>query len=320
MAIEMMWMAGRPRVLDPVMALELSGATVTVRGGSSWIERSPAGDRGVLALPDQTWVLLGDLHATTREMRTPAGRTVTLQGLLGRFASPPGGAVVREVVAMLLVGDDDPILDAMAAFDGSLRPAVLTHWPTPPPRPTPFLLPRLVRGTPPIVARALDEAGDETTAELAAHPIGEDLSLVYVDDGPESLRRLTMAEATAIEPDVDRRLGRAVANLASLPLVRIVGDGPIFAVRRSGEHEATFLLLPALWETLDPLLDGPRLVAMPRHDVLLVTGDTGPERRARLRVRAQEALRDGSNAPRLSRSLHAYDPSAGIWRLVDDPA
>ncbi|MEO0603618.1 MAG: hypothetical protein AAF211_19420 [Myxococcota bacterium] len=319
MAIEMMWMAGRARVLDPVMELERRGSTVTLRGGASWIERDPSGDRGVLVLPDATWVLLGDLHATTREMRTPAGRTVTLRGLLGRFASPPGAAIVREVVAMLLASEDDPILDAMAAFDGELRPATLTHWPAPSPRPSPFLLPRLVRGTPPIVARALDDAGDETTAELAAHPIGEDLSLVYVDDGPASLRRLTVAEATAIELDVDRRLGRAVANLASLPLVRIVGDGPIFAVRRAGEHEATFLLLPALWEALDPLLDGPRLVAMPRHDVLLVTGDTGPERRTRLRERAREALRDGSNAPVLSRSLHAYEASAGIWRLADDP-
>ncbi len=292
----MVWMQGRMWALGSPLELRRDGNSVRLVGGASRIERSPAGDRGLLALPDATWVLLGDLRATQR-------------GLVGRFASPPGGAVVRELVAMLLVADGDPILEA---FDGAPGPAILDGWSARAPSTEPRILPRLVRGEPPIVVRALDEAGDETTAELAAHAIGEDLSLVYAEDAPDHLRRLTVEEARQREPDDDARLGRALSNLASLPLIRVVGDGPVFSVRRSGEHEAAFLLLPSLWEVLDPLLDGPRLVAIPRHDVLLVTGDAGEERRARLRALAGESMTGGG--PVLSRDLHRHDGE--VWRLV----
>jgi len=299
-------------VLEAPLELLREGETVVVAGGGSRIERSPQGDRGVLRLGDDTWVLIGGLAATSRALEAPGGRTVTLTGLVATFVSPPGARYVRERLALLLTAPAAPILEAFGPGDGA-APAIPVGWPAPPPRDGPRLLPRLVRGEPPIVARGLDERGDAITVELAAHRIGEDLSVIFIEDTPEHSRRLTLAEADAIEPDPDARLALALANLEALPLVRVGGEGPILSVLRDGEHEAALVLLPSLWAFVDPLLAGPRLVAVPHHGRLWVTGDRAavPELRRRVARSLEEP-----GVPVLSPDLHRWDADAREWRLA----
>ncbi|MEN0061453.1 MAG: hypothetical protein AAGA48_04835 [Myxococcota bacterium] len=302
MAVEMVWLNGRVNVLEHGLALteEHPGQWV-LEGGASRIERSPVGDRGTLVVEGETYVLSGGLHPTPR-------------GLVGRFVTPPGGAFVRERVALMLIPDpDDPILAAFGRDPSSDRPTSLVGWPMPTPLTRPRLLPRIVRGTPPLLARALDDQGDETHVTLATRPIGEDLAIVYVEDTDAGVRRLDVDAANRIEPDEAHRWTRALDNLAKLPLVRIVGDGPLFTVRRSGVHEAAFLLLETFWDAMAPLLDGPRMVAMPRHDVLIVTGDAGADRQQALREAA--ARYDTPHGP-LSDALHRFDDVRQQWRLV----
>lgn len=298
MTIETIWLNRELQALERPLELTSSADQVALTDDrGSRIERDARGDRGVLHHADGPYVLIGGLRPVAR-------------GLVGRFVHPPGANVVREQ-AILFLAPPGEVQEAFHRFPGSDRPTQLVGdgWTR---SDGARVLPRLVRGTPPFFARSFDDDGVEIEIELAARRIGEDLSMVYVEDAPDRVRRLSVDEARALEPDDDARFAKARAGLAALPLVRVVGDGPIYAVRHDGHHEAAFLLLDTLWARVDPLLDGPRLAALPAPGTLFVTGDAGPARRAAMR-----ALIDRYDGPStLSPDLHV--DRDGEWRLVRD--
>lgn len=141
---------------------------------------------------------------------------------------------------------------------------------------------------------------------FASVPLASDLTAVYVQDTPTSMRPLRDAEVGALEADPSAQLALARSNLlASLPEIRIVGSGPVYMVTAGGDYENALVLLPELWDVLEPMLDGPPLVAIPARDLLFVTGDVG-----RASVEVLAGLAQGTDEL-------SYPISSGVYRVVD---
>ncbi|MCA9571065.1 MAG: hypothetical protein KC656_24665, partial [Myxococcales bacterium] len=138
---------------------------------------------------------------------------------------------------------------------------------------------------------------------FASRPVADDLVAVFVQDLPTAMRPLREDELPAPPEDLWRS---ARANvLASLPQIRIVGSGPAYMLTCGGDYENVLPLLPEVWEVLEPLLDGPPLVALPARDLCFVVGDSGP---------AAVALLHGlmGDVDQL-----AYPISDGVYRVLE---
>ena len=177
------------------------------------------------------------------------------------------------------------------------------------------LLVRIHRGVPPIFLEGQpDIFGQTVHHELASHAIGTDLCFLYVQDLPDRMRYLSVKDANEIEPDPQLRVDLAHANLTqTLNRIRILGDGPIYMVICGGNYEASLLCLPELWKVLDPLLDGDRLIAVPARDLLFVTGDASPLRRAQMM-----ALTDPQTdlAYPVSNGVYRWDKADETWHRL----
>ncbi|MEL7371301.1 MAG: hypothetical protein AAFN74_20430 [Myxococcota bacterium] len=161
---------------------------------------------------------------------------------------------------------------------------------------------RLTRGLNPTVSSP--EVGDQ---RLAAHQVGDDLSVMYVQDTPESMRYLDAQEAEALIPDASARLTQAQANMMrALPRIRIVGNGPLFMAVCGGNYEASLPLLPPVIDALQALVSEDLIVGMPTRDLFLIAPNTS-ECRAQLTTSVQD-LHQGS-----------YPVSDGVYR-VDTPS
>ncbi|MCB9676376.1 MAG: hypothetical protein H6737_14730 [Alphaproteobacteria bacterium] len=127
------------------------------------------------------------------------------------------------------------------------------------------------------------QAGPDVQVTFASIALAEDLAAVFVQDTPDTMRPLQEPELEALVPEVEERLPLARENLLrSLPHLHIRGEGGMYMLLAGGNYEASLVLLPELWEAMEPLIEGPPLVALPARDLLFVTGDTGPEAVARL--------------------------------------
>ncbi len=178
------------------------------------------------------------------------------------------------------------------------------------------LLPRLIRGQPPLRIGSRAPASDDLDVDLDARPIGDDLSVFYVQDLPDRMRYLTAQAAREVEADDAARFALAADNLrATIRQIRIVGSGPLFMILGGGNYEASLVLLPELWAAVDPLLDGPRLMAVPARDLLLVTGDTGEARRQLLR---QSIRVDRELAYPISDGIYRWDAARQWWRRLPE--
>lgn len=131
--------------------------------------------------------------------------------------------------------------------------------------------------------------GQPVTLHPATHPVADDLVALYMQDLPESMRTLTREQADAIEPDREVMYQLALTNLMRVvDRIRVLGEGPVFMVTCDGVYEASLALVPEVCAYLDTLIDGPRLIAVPARDLLLVTGDTGTARRTLLAAMAAQ--------------------------------
>ena len=137
---------------------------------------------------------------------------------------------------------------------------------------------RIYPGPAPFVFRM----ADGHTQAFASFALAGDLVAVFMQDTPESMRSLQDADLDALIPR-DEALAAARTNLVrEVGRIHVRGEGPVFMLIAGGNYEASLVTVPAVWEALEGLLDGPPLVGIPARDLVFVTGDTGPERRAQL--------------------------------------
>lgn len=139
---------------------------------------------------------------------------------------------------------------------------------------------------------------------FASFALSDDLSAVFMHDTPSHMRSLHDDELDALLPR-ERAADVARANvLREVGKVHVRGEGPLFMLIAGGNYEAALVAIPSVWEALEPLLDGPPLVGIAARDLVYLTGDTGPERRERIKALCSD--------PGL-----AYAISDGVYRVHD---
>lgn len=161
-------------------------------------------------------------------------------------------------------------------------------------REEPKLMLRMLPGTNATVSVRADE-DRKRPKRLACRQVGDDLCAVFVQDGQESMRFLEEHEVTG-PPGMFKR---AQTNMMlALPIIRILGNGPVFMIVCGGNYESSLPLLPAVRERLREIIDGPILMALPTRDLFFAASDTRSHRieletRAKKLYRGTFALRDG---------------------------
>lgn len=107
--------------------------------------------------------------------------------------------------------------------------------------------------------------------QLLTEPLNAELTIVYVEDRPTSMRFLMTGDDVG---DRNKLHELALANLNRLlPKIemRALADG-VFLISAGGSYEASLLLEDDIWSSGQIKVDGDIVVAVPVRDALLVAG------------------------------------------------
>jgi uncharacterized protein YtpQ (UPF0354 family) len=213
------------------------------------------------AMPSAKVTIAGDLHLETR---TAGGKTMTtdLHNAYERYLSDPehSDAVIKRYLAVLI---DAVNVDAKAPPDRARIVPVLksTRW----------------------VEAVQQQRQGAPAAQLLMERLNSELTIVYAEDLPTSVRYLMMRDDVG-----DRRklLDLALANLHRLLKdikLRQAADG-IFLMDGGDSYNASLSLAADIWSSGEIKVDGDIVVAVPTKDALLVTGSHNQAGVARLRT------------------------------------
>lgn len=219
------------------------------------------------ALPAAKVTVAGDLHLETRSAH---GETITtdLRNAYQVYLDDPAqlDAVIRRYVAVLA--------DAVDAATQSLDRS----------RIVPVLKPKAW------VEAVQQQRQGTPAAQLLTEPLNSELTIVYAEDQPSSVRFLMMCDDVGDRSKLHdlalANLHRLLRNIEMRPPV----DG-IFLVEAGGEYEPSLLLADGIWSSGQFAVDGDIVAAVPAKSALLVTGSHNKAGVARLRAIAAELAR-----------------------------
>ena len=234
------------------------------------------------AMPSAVVTVTGDLQLQTR---SASGETTStdLKNAYEVYLRDPTnlGNVIRRYVGVLV--ETVRLGDIKAVVDRSRIVPVLKSN-------------RWIEG----LRRSQKGAGE--TPELLTESFNSELTIVYAEDRPQSVRFLTTRDDVG---DRTKLHDTAVANLGRvLPKIEMeAGANGNYLIRAGGSYEASLLLLDGLWSSGQIKVDGDIVAAVPARDVLLVTGSRNESNVARLRELAVK-LANGPYA--LTSALFTY--------------
>jgi len=232
------------------------------------------------AMPTAKVTVTGDLHLETRS----AGGETTATDLHNAYqfylldpAHPD--AVIKRYLAVLV---EAVRVDAKAPPDRSRIVPVLkpTRW----------------------VEAVQQQRQGAPAAQLLMERLNSELTIVYAEDLPTSVRYLMMRDDVG---DRSKLLDLALANLHRLLkniTARPAADG-IFLIDAGASYNASLLLAASIWSSGQIKVDGDIIVAVPTKDALMVTGSHNEAGVARLRALAAELA---SGPYGLKRALFVY--------------
>lgn len=152
------------------------------------------------------------------------------------------------------------------------------------------------------MSAALRERG-ATDEEIRAHqplsrPFQPGLSVVYVEDRPDSMRILGASDLEALGVDLDALHLLALANLRDacrdFRHEPVASGSRVMTLTAGDSYESSRLLLPELWQPIADEVEGELVVSAPSRDRVFFTGDARSEDLAELRRLAREhATTDG---------------------------
>lgn len=142
-----------------------------------------------------------------------------------------------------------------------------------------------------------------TAPELLAEPFNSELTIVYAEDRPQSVRFLTTRDDVG---DRTKLRDAALANLQRvLPKIEMeAGANGNYLIHAGGSYEASLLLVDGLWSSGQIKVDGDIVAAVPARDVLLITGSRNRASVARLR----------ELATKLATGPYALTPALFVYR------
>jgi uncharacterized protein YtpQ (UPF0354 family) len=217
------------------------------------------------AMPSAIVTVTGDLQLQTR---SPGGETTStdLRNAYEVYLRDPKNLenVIRRYIGVLV--ETIRLGDTKATVDRSRIVPVLKAK-------------RWVDG----VGRAPNGAGK--IPELLTEPFNSELTIVYAEDRPQSIRFLTTRDDVG---DRAKLHDTSLANLSRfLPQIEMeTGGSGSYLIHAGGSYEASLLLVDALWSSGQIKVDGDIVVAVPARDVLMVTGSQNEASVTRIRALA----------------------------------
>jgi uncharacterized protein YtpQ (UPF0354 family) len=155
----------------------------------------------------------------------------------------------------------------------------------------------------------------ETDETLPAHePVNEHLSLFYVHDSADAVDYLTQQELDSTGAPPERLRKVAVENLhAILPEIQLHGTDGVVMLVAGGNYEASLILYNSLWDDDTLPIEETPIIGVPNRDVLIVTGNTQPERIEQTRAFVEDSFASGDHP--ISKEL--FIRVAGGWQRYE---
>ena len=202
------------------------------------------------AMPTAQVAVAGDLHLETRGV-TSGAVTTDLHNAYQVYLRDPEhlDAIIKRYVALLI---------ETVGLKGAPQPLDRSH-----------IVP--VLKTTGWVQALQRQRKSEPAAQLLTDPFNNELSIVYAEDLPSSIRFLMTRDDVG---DRSTLRQRALANLHRL-LKKIemrAGANGVFLITAGGEYEASLLLADGIWTSGEIKVDGDIVAAVPAKDALIITG------------------------------------------------
>lgn len=144
-------------------------------------------------------------------------------------------------------------------------------------------------------AAAMQERGAQRPAEFVTEPYNAELTILYAEDRPKSIRYLTPANLQELGIEAAELRPLAVANLRRLlPEIELHQSPTVTMITAGGSYEASLLLLDEVWSGKVVPVEGEAVVSIPTRDLLLLTGTKTPGGIARLQEIATKSASESS--------------------------
>jgi uncharacterized protein YtpQ (UPF0354 family) len=130
--------------------------------------------------------------------------------------------------------------------------------------------------------------------EWISEKYNDKLVILYGEDGENGISYFNKDRFTESGLNKDSLLPLALENLDSiLPPINRNGDQGLYMITAGGNYEASLLLLKDIWTKKNMPVDGEIIIAIPKRDLLLVTGSKNIKGIQKIKSMAQEAWESG---------------------------
>lgn len=140
--------------------------------------------------------------------------------------------------------------------------------------------------------------------------LAADLLVIHAFDLDTHFELVANRDLARLGVSADELHAKSLANLRALNLeVRAHQGERCTMLTAGGNFEATLLLLPEVWESVQSMVAGNIIASVPARDLIFMTGDAVPENLAELRSVTSKAL-ENADKP-LSRQFLRWEN--GAW-------
>lgn len=171
-----------------------------------------------------------------------------------------------------------------------------------------YVFPRIYVALPNVGEADIKLSGDD--APVGGQALVADLIVFYAFDLDTCFELVSYGELAKLGVTEDALHAQSLANLRALNLdIRAHQGEKCTMLTAGGNFEATLLLLPEVWESVQSMVAGNIVASVPARDLLFITGDAVPEDLAELRSVTSKAL-ENADKP-LSRQFLRWEN--GAW-------
>lgn len=170
-----------------------------------------------------------------------------------------------------------------------------------------YVFPRIYVALPNVGEADMKLSADDSPVE---RKLVADLLVLYAFDLDSHFQLVANHDLSRLGVSADELHARSLANLRALNLdIRAHQGDRCIMLTAGGNFEATLLLLPEVWESVQSMVTGNMVASVPARDLLFLTGDAVPENLADLRSVTSKAL-ENVDKP-LSRQFLQW--ANGVW-------
>ncbi|WP_193215116.1 DUF1444 family protein [Luteolibacter marinus] len=118
-----------------------------------------------------------------------------------------------------------------------------------------------------------------------------DILVLYAFDTGTHFEIVSQGDREELGVSSDELHERAISNLRNLELeVQAHQGARVTMLTAGGDYEATLLLLPEVWDSVQAMVEGDIVASVPARDIIYFVGDSSPENISELRALTSRML------------------------------